>query len=415
MAIGAVWVVAVILLAPLCAGEIRVSKVRMDSSQTIVLDNFGFTQRGHLEMTMRDASYKGPKELDPSRMGFFLSTLDDLSKVLYGITCALDTTLVKPLFTFNNLQNNTVNISYQDFDANQYTIAFANCNRETYVSMDVTTAAYNLEGGGNGTKDYLSVGETELPKLYFCMYLIYLVLSGIWISVVVKRRATAYRIHVLMIALVCLKALSLICEGEEKSSISRTGTAPAWNVSVYILSSLEGIMFFTVIFLIGTGWSFLKPYFEGNDKRFLMGVITLQVIANTIAFGIDQSLPWSENWDFGKVMFWFVDVICCMVVLCPILSYNMNLDAASHIDAKAKLDLKLYIIGLFGYLFLTRAVLYLPAFFISYQDAWTNILIGELVTLWFYVFTGYKLQPVENSPCSEDEEPALKMDGDIEL
>ncbi|GLJ37291.1 hypothetical protein SUGI_0756360 [Cryptomeria japonica] len=180
MAIQAVWAVALILLAPLCAGEIRVSKIRLDASPIIMLDSFGFTQSGHLEIRVRDASYKGPKELTPSRMGFFLSTPDAWPHVQNRNTCALDTTLVNPIFTFNNLQNKAANISYQDFDANQYTLAFANCNPETFVSMDVTTTAYNLEGGGTGAKDYLSVGETELPKLYFYMSLIYLVLSGVW-------------------------------------------------------------------------------------------------------------------------------------------------------------------------------------------------------------------------------------------
>ncbi|GLJ54181.1 hypothetical protein SUGI_1161320 [Cryptomeria japonica] len=406
MAIGAVWAVAVILLAPFCVGEIRVSEIRLDARSIIPFDEFGFTHRGHLEMTVRGASYKAVKEIDPSHMGFFLSTREAWIHVLHElqrgeIHCVLDT--------------------------NQYTLVFANCIPETLVSMDVRTVMYNIEGG-TGAKDYLSAGETVLPRLYFCLFLIYLVLSGIWIYVVVKHRATAYQIHVFMIALVCLKALNLICEAEDKSYIKRTGTAHGWDVLFYIFSFLKGIMLFTLIVLIGTGWSFLKPYLQGKEKKVLMVVIPLQVIANIATVVIDETGPYAKDWLAWKQMLLLVDVICCCAVLFPIVWSIKNLREAAHTDGKAAVNLmkltlfRQYYIVVVGYIYFTRVVVYALATITAYQYAWTSILAGELATLGFYVFTGYKFQPIRHNPyfvIDEDEEEAaaqaLKMDDDFEL
>lgn len=432
MAIGAVWAVAFILLAPLCAGEIRVSEIRLDARSIIPFDEFGFTHRGHLEMTVKDASYKAAKEVNPSHMGFFLSTREAWIHVLHElqrgeIHCVLESKLIKPVFTFDNLQNGAANISYHDFDANQYTLVFANCIPETLVSMDVRTVMYNLEGG-NGARDYLSAGETVLPRLYFILFLIYLVLSGVWIYVVVKHRATAYQIHVFMIALVCLKALNLICEAEDKSYIKRTGTAHGWDVLFYIFSFLKGIMLFTLIVLIGTGWSFLKPYLQGKEKKVLMVVIPLQVIANIATVVIDETGPYAKDWLAWKQMLLLVDVICCCAVLFPIVWSIKNLREAAHTDGKAAVNLmkltlfRQYYIVVVGYIYFTRVVVYALATITAYQYAWTSILAGELATLGFYVFTGYKFQPIGHNPyfvIDEDEEEAaaqaLKMDDDFEL
>ena len=82
------------------------------------------------------------------------------------------------------------------------------------------------------------------------MSLISVALAGVWIYLVVKNRVTAYPIHVFMVSLVCLKALNLLWEVEDKSFIKRTGTTHGWDVLFYIFSFLKGIMIFTLIVLI---------------------------------------------------------------------------------------------------------------------------------------------------------------------
>ena len=93
-----------------------------------------------------------------------------------------------------------------------------------------------------------------------------------------KNCLTTYRTHVFMTALVYLKALNLLYEEEDKSFIKRTEKTHGWDVLFYIFSFLKGIMLFTLIVLIGTGWSFFKPYLQGKEKKFLIVFIPFQVL-----------------------------------------------------------------------------------------------------------------------------------------
>ena len=145
--------------------------------------------------------------------------------------------------------------------------------------MSVQSAMYNLDDKSN-RRDYLSAGKTNLPWIYFLFFLIYSILAGIWIYVLYSKRLSVFRIHFFMLAVLMLKALNLLCETEDKSYIKKTGTAHGWDVLFYIFSFLKGISLFTLIVLIGTGWSFLKPYLQDKEKKVLMIVIPLQVIAN---------------------------------------------------------------------------------------------------------------------------------------
>lgn len=40
--------------------------------------------------------------------------------------------------------------------------------------------------------------------------------------------------------------------------IRATGHAEGWSVAFYFFTFIRGVLFFTVIVLIGTGWSYLK-------------------------------------------------------------------------------------------------------------------------------------------------------------
>eukprot|EP01018_Ginkgo_biloba_P040451 Gb_04467 [translate_table: standard] len=432
MAMLAVLVVFFMGLLPFSIAEIRYSEIQSDARPIIRFDEFGFTQNGRLEIYVTDAAYKAAKEINAAYMGFFLSTRDTWIHVLQQlerneVRCVLESKLIKKLFTFADMKGSShFNMTFDGVDANQYTLVFANCISEILVSMNVKTVMYNLEGD-EGTKDFLSAGETVLPKLYFSLFIIYAVLTGVWIYVCVKNRLTTYRIHIFMAALICLKALNLICEAEDKSYIKRTGTAHGWDVLFYIFSFLKGIMLFTLIVLIGTGWSFLKPYLQGKEKKVLMVVIPLQVVANIATVVIDETGPYAKDWLAWKQMFLLVDVICCCAVLFPIVWSIKNLREAAHTDGKAAVNLmkltlfRQYYIVVVCYIYFTRVVVYALVTITAYQYAWTSVLAGELATLAFYVFTGYKFRPIGHNPYfvidDEEEEAAAQAlkDDDFEL
>ncbi|KAL0701164.1 hypothetical protein Bca4012_057286 [Brassica carinata] len=414
--------------------EIRKSEIRSDDRPIIPLDEFGFTHTGRLELDASKISLSNTNpDLDLSKVGFFLCTRDAWVHVIQQleeeeITCALQSDLVKHVFTFNRLNRNTsFSTVFTESDADQYSLVFANCLQQVKVTMDVRSAMYNLEGK-NGGRDYLSAGRTVLPKVYFLFSIIYFSLAATWIYVLYKKRRTVFAIHFFMLGVVVLKALNLLCEAEDKSYIKRTGNAHGWDVLFYIFNFLKGITLFTLIVLIGTGWSFLKPYLQDKEKKVLMIVIPLQVVANFAQVVIDETGPYGQDWVTWKQIFLLVDVVCCCAVLFPIVWSIKNLREAAKTDGKAAVNLvkltlfRHYYIVVICYIYFTRVVVYALETITSYKYMWTSVVASELATLAFYLFTGYKFRPEVHNPyfvVDDDEEEAaaeaLKLEDEFEL
>ena len=75
---------------------------------------------------------------------------------------------------------------------------------------------------------------------------------------------TVHRIHYMMALLLTLKCLTLLVEGIRFHYISIVGVAEAWSIVYYVFAFVKGVMLFTVILLIGSGWSLMKAYL--NDR-----------------------------------------------------------------------------------------------------------------------------------------------------
>ncbi|CAN8233334.1 unnamed protein product [Cochlearia groenlandica] len=417
--------------------EIRKSEIRSDDRPIIPLDEFGFTHTGRLELdgSKITLSNNNP-DLDLSKVGFFLCTMDAWVHVIQQleedeISCALQSDLVKHVFTFNNLNTKDKKTSFStvftETDADQYSLVFANCLQQVKISMDVRSAMYNLEGKKGG-RDYLSAGRTVLPKVFFFFSVIYFSLAATWIYLLYRKRLTVFAIHFFMLGVVVLKALNLLCEAEDKSYIKRTGTAHGWDVLFYIFNFLKGITLFTLIVLIGTGWSFLKPYLQDKEKKVLMIVIPLQVVANFAQVVIDETSPYGHDWVTWKQIFLLVDVVCCCAVLFPIVWSIKNLREAAKTDGKAAVNLvkltlfRHYYIVVICYIYFTRVVVYALETITSYKYMWTSVVASELATLAFYLFTGFKFRPEVHNPyfvVDDDEEEAaaeaLKLEDEFEL
>ncbi|RWW77478.1 hypothetical protein BHE74_00014361 [Ensete ventricosum] len=428
--------------------EIRKMEVRSDARSIIPFDEFGFTQAGGLELNVTGIAFSPEAESpDLSQLGFFLSTRDAWLHVLrqlqdHDITCALQSDLVRLVYSFDQLfpppnpsgvavaRSSTFRLGLNLTDLpGQFTLVFANCLPPLRVSMSVRSAMFNLPDPSDPShRAYLSAGAAVLPLVYFILFLTYAALAAAWAAVLLRRRRAAFRIHYFMLAVVVLKAFNLLCEAEDKSYIERTGSAHGWDVLFYIFSFLKGISLFTLIVLIGTGWSFLKPYLQDREKKVLMVVIPLQVVSNVAQVAIDESGPYARDWVTWKQVFLLVDVICCCAVLFPIVWSIKNLREAARTDGKAAVNLmkltlfRQYYVVVICYIYFTRVVVYALTTITSYRYLWTSVVAGELATLAFYVFTGYKFRPEAHNPyfaIDEEEEEAaaeaLKLDDEFEL
>jgi hypothetical protein len=55
-------------------------------------------------------------------------------------------------------------------------------------------------------------------------------------------------------------------------------------------------MLFVLIALIGTGWSFIKPFLSDKDKKIFLVVIPLQILDNIAMIVIEETAPGSQKW-----------------------------------------------------------------------------------------------------------------------
>ncbi|KAG0464628.1 hypothetical protein HPP92_018792 [Vanilla planifolia] len=274
-----------------CMAEIKDLKITTDSRPVILFEKFGFTPRGFVDIAVSDVYFSSSVPLpDPSLLGFFLLSDENLIQAIYQSqqevpnpnpnpksnpnidpSCVLSSSYVRPLFTFRDLSQpppNSYNHSFRITQPDEYSLYFANCAIESKVTMSVHTEMYNARP--DGSRDYLSVGWILVPSIYFLFAIVYAVFLGVWIYFSLwKNHLSAHRIHQIMAGLLFAKVLNLICAAEDQHYIRVTGTPHGWDVLFYLFQFLKGVLLFTVIVLIGTGWSFLKPFLQEREKKSL--------------------------------------------------------------------------------------------------------------------------------------------------
>ncbi|XP_031287089.1 protein CANDIDATE G-PROTEIN COUPLED RECEPTOR 7-like [Pistacia vera] len=405
--------------------EIKNTHIIDDSRSMIIFERFGFAEGGKTAITIRDISWKTKQpnaELKPSSLGFFLARDIAFPKIVNESEytadfCVLSSRYVKLVYRIEKfVPNSTYAGSVAIDDPDEYILLFGNCQPEFQVSMDVETEMYNMK---DGAKDYLPAGETHLPKLHLIFFLIYTCFFGLWVYICIKERQTVDKIHMIMAALLLVKALKMICASEDKMYVSNTGTPHGWDVAFYIFGFFKGIMLFTVIILIGTGWSFLKPYLQEREKNVLMTVIPLQVLENIAYVVINETGPSTRDWMAWNHMFLLIDIICCCAVFFPIIWSIRSLKEASKTDGKAAKNLekltlfKQFYIVVVGYLYFTRIVVPAIGATVYYRYEWIMNAAAEGASLAFYMFIYYNFRPVEKNPYlvidDEEESEAVRQ------
>lgn len=392
----------------------------------ILFERFGFTHTGQATIAVSSVSVMSAvASPDPSRLGFFLLSEESLIQVLLELQsnpsfCVLDSKYINLLFTFRDLSpppQSTFNHSYPITSPNEYSLFFANCAPESTVSMNVRTELYNLDGRGK-EKDFLSAGLTQLPSLYFCFSVLYFAFLAYWIYACLQNKKSVHRIHLLMGLLVVMKALNLLCAAEDKHYVKVTGTPHGWDVLFYIFQFIRVVLLFTVIVLIGTGWSFLKPFLQEKEKKVLMIVIPLQVLANIASIVIGETGPFIKDWVTWNQVFLLVDIICCCAIIFPIVWSIRSLRETSKTDGKAARNLakltlfRQFYIVVIGYLYFTRIVVFALRTIAAYKYQWVASAAEEIASLAFYTIIFYMFRPVEKNEyfvLDEEEEEAAEL------
>lgn len=423
--------VAGALLHP-AAAEIKQESFKDDSRPSILFEKFGFNHHGSVSISVHGAKASSTlAKPDPAQLGFFLLSDEALFEAIYeqppptnlnpnpesSSTCVLSSPYVTPLFTFAELDgeghyNKTFPITHPD----EYSLFFANCAPEASVTMEVTTEMYNTN---DGTRDYLSVGQAPVPGIYAFFAVSYVVFLAVWLYITLYRnRLSAHRIHHLMTGLLVARMLYCISAAEDQHYIRTAGTPHGWDVMFYMFQLVKGVILFAVIALIGTGWSFLKPFLQDKEKKVLMVVIPLQVAANIAAAVVGETGPFLQGWVTWNQIFLFVDVACCCAVLFPVVWSMRSLRESSKTDGKAartlaKLTLfRQFYVVVIGYLYFTRIIVYALKTITNYKYRWVSVAAEEVATMAFYMFMFYMFRPAERNQyfaLDDDEEEAAEL------
>lgn len=298
-----------------------------------------------------------------------------------------------------------------------YNTYFINCLNQP-VSFNLYLEQYNVDAYGN--KVYLSAGLAQLPTLYGVFSAVYVAMFVVWIFGFLRGPGKKVnRVHQLMAVLVVLKFLSLLFQSLELHFIKTNGAAGGWQVPYFIFAGVKTIFFFVLIALIGTGWTFVKPFLSEKDKKIIMFVIPLQILDNIAMIIVDYTAPGSQGWFTWKDIFRLVDIICCGAVLIPIIWSIKHLREASQIDGKVarnlqklKLFRQFYLIVV-SYIYFTRIIIFLLDATLPFKLVWMGEMFSELAALSFFSIVGYKFRPSEDNPYFKldvDDEDAIRME-----
>lgn len=276
----------------------------------------------------------------------------------------------------------------------------------------------------NPGPNYLSAGEAPLPWVYFAFFLSFAAATIVWLSVIFRwfgNKGSVHGIHYLMAVLLVLKTLTLLFESIRFHYIAIFGSSETWSIIYFIFAGLKGVMLFTVIMLIGSGWSLMKAYLHEREKQIIFAVLTLQVIDNIAMVVLEETAPGSQGWLTWRDILHLIDIICCCAILFPIVWSIRHLRQAAEIDGKAQVNIqklqlfRQFYVMVVVYIYFTRLVVLLITATIPFYLEWLGDLFSELATLMFYTATGYQFRPMVNNPYLPVQQREGGSDGEFGL
>lgn len=391
---------------------------------TISLDVSGFSF--HKKKVSKDASPAAQYEIEnPIRrlasqqrnatqlkLGFVLRKFkseedaqEDLEYLIDNKVCLLEKTKAEDFVLDLTDSNLWPKASYkheiQYSEVGLYSLIFCRCGPDATVGFHLDAVF------ANPGPNYLSAGDINLPTLYLVYFFLFSAALALWSYTLVtspKRNAVVHRIHYMMTALLVLKCLSLLFESVRFHYLAIDGIPETWDTVYFLFAFLKGIMLFTVILLIGSGWSLMKSYLNAREKQIIFIVLILQVLDNVAMIVLEETSPGSQVWLAWRDVLHLVDIACCCAILFPIVWSINHLRQAAETDGKAnanmvKLQLfrQFYIIVV-AYIYFTRIVVYLISASVSYEYLWLGDFSSEGAALAFYLITGYKFRPQQDNP-----------------
>lgn len=400
----------------LSTGLIHDLQVDFDIRSRFYIENFGFEAGGTLDLNVTSfvfhhgAATEPGKNLKPA--GFLIKRTDTdsarfLEETEFRNTCLLtDEEILDEADSVLIFSGNMTKASgfllrrIQWGQEGFYNIYFINCNPQTTVSFEAILSMYNIGPA------YLPIGQAKLPTMYSVVFLAYAALIILWVGNYMRNDEgkKVLSLHYLMTLLLVLKMISAFFHAVELHYINIDGHPGGWSIVYFFFATLKGLTMFLVILLIGTGWSFVKPFLSEQDKKIFMFVIPLQLLDNVAMIILEETVPGTQGFFAWTDVFRLVDIVCCGAILIPIIWSIRHLREAARIDGKAarnihklKLFRQFYLLVV-SYIYFTRVIVYLLDATLPFRLVWLGDFFTEIVTLLFYVTVGYIFRPEVDNP-----------------
>lgn len=412
-------------------------KIANDDRNIFKIETFGFVAGGEMSMELTgfsmEAVGEAARNMSAAKIGFIMrkapsesAAQQDLEKVIETSLCLMDDThkddyvldISKPTAWESSTGKHTVPAD----GAGLYSLIFVRCNPSGPYKVNFELYAKFYNPGPN----YLSAGDTPLPRVYMIFCGLFTIALILWCLILFKSHragTTVHQIHYMMAALLLLKCLTLLFESIRFHYISVNGSSEGWSIVYYVFAFSKGIMLFTVILLIGSGWSLMKPFLNDKEKRIIMVVLTLQVVDNIAVVVLEETAPGSQYWLTWRDLLHLIDIVCCCAIMVPIVWSIRHLRQAVELDGKAQMNLqklqlfRQFYVMVVAYVYFTRIVVLLLAATIPFYLLWLDSMFTELATLTFFVVTGIQFRPSDDNPymLKDDEEVLLTHDCGLDI
>ena len=212
-----------------------------------------------------------------------------------------------------------------------------------------------------------------------------------------------------------------------------------WSILYNLVTFINMTFFFTVIVLLGTGWSIVTPFIHGRVKYMIFLVLLLQGLNNIAIIVLSQETDGESSYQTWTGVLHIVDILCCCAVLVPIvwqvnslekqepweesvetdrLTPDAKEDAEESDPTLSKLQVfRSFYLLVVSYIYSTRILVYLFASVLSYRYVWVQNFLIEGITLTFYVMAGMLFRPKTETaqyhtlqqPAVEEEEHGIAM------
>lgn len=394
-------------------------QIKNDRRTHFLIEKFGFRAGGHLVVNITNLNSVPGPQYAIKAMGMvitvskaeFVNYVFQRDKCPFPISKSSDTDENEGVPVAQGVKaypvthlNQNFNLNVTEQDAGLWSLYWVIC-----TSSQTTTYSFGLKveqwNTLNGQRSYLPTGELPLPYIYGFFDVVCLGLFFFWIGYFLcSKNRKVNIVHYMMTLLLFFKILTLFCQTFMYGTMARNGDAQGWNIAYYVFQSLRAVALFTVVLMIGTGFTFLKAFLSDSDKRLFFIVLPAQVIANVALIVTEETMPGSSNWIVWLYIFRAVDIVCCAAVLFPIVNSMNSLKASAQTDGKARASLqklilfrRFYLIVI-CYIYFTRIIVLLLNSTLPYSRTWVGPLFAELAAVCFYCVTGHQFRPIRDNP-----------------